>query len=186
MNNTARFEHLLTTAKQRDYNRDFLATFGDMEFWDTLTVGKKVRHPKTFVIEEEDVLSYNLAIGETHPLYIDPAYAKKHAPRGTILVHPIFTCTIGFWFAQPAAQGSWIRTPGSRNPFQRIQYRERFHVGDRISIVHENVDRFWRRDKAYMTCRIAFLDANDVEKAACDATLILPANREEVAKCVNA
>lgn len=186
MSNTARFEHLLTTDKQRNYNRDFLATFGDMEFWDTLTVGQKVRHPKTFVIEEEDVLAYNLAIGETHPLYIDPEYARKHAPRGTILVHPVFTCTIGFWFAQPEAQGSWIRTPGSRNPFQGIQYRERFHVGDRISIVHENVDRFWRRDKAYMTCRITFLDGNDVEKAACDATLILPANRDEVAKCVNA
>lgn len=183
---TSRWEHLLTTAKQKSYDRDFLAQWDQIEFWDTLVIGEPRRHPATFMVEEEDVLSYNLAVGETHPLYIDPEYARKHAPRGTILAHPVFTTTISFWFTQPPAQGSWIRTPGARNPFQRIEYRDRIHVGDRLSVILENQDRFWRRDKAYMTCRVTILDQADTEKAVCYGTLILPASRSEVSAYVQA
>jgi acyl dehydratase len=183
---TERFEHLLTTAKQRAFDRDFLARWHEIEFWDTLQVGEPQRHPETFVVEEEDVLAYNLAVGETHPLYIDPAYARDHAPRKTVLAHPVFTTTIAFWFAQPDTQGSWIRTPGSRNPFQRIEYRERIHVGDRLSMIQENSDRFWRRDKSYVTTRLTIIDQDENIKAICDGTLILPPTRDEVACYVNA
>lgn len=178
--NTERFEHLLKTHKQRTYDHDFLARWDAIEYWDSLVIGEKRQHPDVFVVEQEDVLSYNLAVGETHPLYIDPEFARRHAPRGTILVHPVFTTTIAFWFAQPDTQGSWIRTPGSRNPFQRIEYRERIHVGDRLSIVHENYDRFWRRGKGYMTTRITILDQDGREKAQCLGTLILPENKQAV------
>lgn len=183
---TKRFEHLLTTAKQKAFDRDFLAQWEAIEFWDTLTVGDPQRHPGVFVVEEEDVLSYNLSVGETDPLFIDPEYAKQHAPRGTILVHPVFTTTIAFWFAQPKTPGSWIRTPGSRNPFQKIEYTERIHVGDRLSVIQENHDRFWRRDKAYMTTRLSIIDHNEKLKAMCYGTLILPPSREAVGACVNA
>lgn len=183
---TERFEHLLKTEKQKSYDRDFLARWDAIEFWNELTVGEKQRHPKVFVVEEEDVLSYNRSIGETHPLFVDPEFARAHAPRGTILVHPVFTTTIAFWFAQPPTQGSWIRTPGSRNPFQRIEYKERIHVGDRISMIHENHDRFWRRDKGYMTTRIWFVDQDGREKAQCFGTLILPVGKTDVGAFVNA
>lgn len=177
---TKRFEHLLTTEKQKGYDREFLDNWEAIEFWDTLTVGEKRKHPKVFVVEEEDVLSYNLAVGETHPLFVDRDFARRHAPRGTIMVHPVFTTTIAFWFAQPDSQGSWIRTPGARNPFQRIDYRDRIHVGDRIHLVQENCDRFWRRDKAYMTTRVTLVDQDGREKAECLGTLILPSSRRDV------
>lgn len=177
---TKRFEHLLTTEKQRTYNREFLDQWESIEVWSSLAVGEKTRHPKTFAIEEEDVLSYNLAVGETHPLYVDREFARRYAPRGTILVHPVFTTTIAFWFAQPPTQGSWIRTPGARNPFQRIDYRERIHIGDKLNMIQENCDRFWRRDKAYMTTKVTLVDQEGREKAECLGTLILPSTREEV------
>ncbi|UAL10204.1 MaoC family dehydratase [Caulobacter segnis] len=179
--NTKRFEHLLVTKKQQAYAGDFLSDWRDNELWEDLVVGQKRRHPEVFVVEEEDVLNYNRAIGETHPLYVDPEFARHHAPRGTILVHPVFTTTIGFWFAQPPVQGSWIRTPGARNPFQRIEYRERIHVGDHISLVQENHDRFVRRGKGYVTTHLSLRDQDDREKAACLGTLILPLNLDEVA-----
>jgi len=81
--NTERWEHLLATEKQRTYDRDFLARWDANEFWDTLAIGEKRAHPNTFLVEEEDVLSYNLSVGENHPLFIDPDYARCHAPRGT-------------------------------------------------------------------------------------------------------
>lgn len=114
--NTEVFEHLVQTERQRGFSRDFLATWEQCEFWNTVEVGNKQRSPRTFVVAEEDVLAYNKAIGETHPLYIDPEYARSHAPHGTVLVHPVFITTIAFWFAQPGSGGSWIRTPGRAIP----------------------------------------------------------------------
>ncbi len=182
----SRFEHLLVTKKQRDYDADFLKSWDRIEFWDTLVIGEKRRHPRSFLVEEEDVLSYNLALRETHPLFVDPEYARRFAPQGTILVHPVFTTTIAFWFAQPETQGSWIRTPGARNPFQRIEYSERIRVGDRIAAIHENHDRFWRRGKAYMTTKLTLLDADEREKAVCYGTLILPETKLDVERFVTA
>lgn len=184
--NTDRFRHLLRTQKQLGFDADFLARWEANEFWDSLVVGEKQRHSATFVVEEEDVLSYNLAVGETHPLFVDPEFARAHAPRGTILVHPVFTTTIAFWFAQPEAQGSWIRTPGARNPFQRIDYRERIHVGDRLSLVHQNWDRFWRRGKAYMIGQLSLVDQEGREKAVCHGTLILPPSKDDVRRFADA
>lgn len=178
--NTHRFEHLLITEHQKDFNRDFLATWEECEFWNSADIGQRETCPGNFIVKEEDVLSYNRSIGETHPLFVDPEYARAFAPRGTVLVHPVFTTTVAFWFAQPNVQGSWIRTPGARNPFQRIEYKDRIHVGDRLTMVQENSDRFWRRDKAYITTHGVIYDQNGREKARVWGTLILPPNAEDV------
>ena len=178
--NTDRFEPMVQTDKQRHFERDFLATWEACEFWDTLEIGVMQPAPGTFRIEEEDVLSYNRALGETHPLFVDPDYARRHAPDGTVLIHPVFTTTIGFWFAQPGAQGSWIRTPGARNPFQRVEHRSRMRVGDRLTCWQENSDRFWRRGMAYITTHALIYDQNEDEKAELWGTLILPPSREHV------
>ncbi len=183
---TQRFEHLLTTAKQRAFDRDFLSRWDATEYWDTLVIGVSEQHPATFVVEEEDVLAYNIAVGEQHPLFIDPEFAKQHAPRGTLLVHPVFTTTVAFWFAQPPTQGSWIRTPGSRNPFQKIVFHERINIGDHLRVTQENSDRFWRRDKAYVTTQVSINDINGAPKAVCHGTLILPPDRDAVDRCVHA
>lgn len=183
---TARFEPGVTTAKQRGFQRDFLAAWEDCEFWEEAAIGRRRRLPGEFVVEEEDVLAYNRALGETHPLYVDPEYARAHAPHGSLLVHPVFLTAVGFWLMQPGVQGSWIRTPGARNPFQRIDMHERLSIGERLSMIQENVDRFWRRGKAYITCYGLILNQNEVEKAELWSTLILPPSREDVRRYAEA
>lgn len=177
---TARFEHLLHTAKQRAYSCDFLATWEQNEFWDTAEIGRSVKAEGVFVVTEEDVLDYNLAMGETHPLFLDREHARAHAPRGTLLVHPMFATAVFFWFAQPGQQGSWIRTPGARNPFQRMDLSDRITIGDQLTLVQENSDRYWRRGKAYIEFTCSIFDQNDTLKTVCTGSLILPPDREAV------
>lgn len=61
--NTEVFEHLVETERQRGFTRDFLATWEDCEFWDTVEVGQMKRNARTFIVEEEDVVAYNRALG---------------------------------------------------------------------------------------------------------------------------
>ncbi len=178
--NTERFEHLVETDKQRRFSRDFLATWENCEFWDRADIGRMRQAPGVFRVEEEDVLCYNRALGETHPLYVDPEYARRYAPNGTVLVHPVFTTTIGFWFSQPGIQGSWIRTPGARNPFQKVEIERPINVGDRLTMMQENSERFWRRGQAYITTHAIIYDQNDHRKAELWGTLILPPSRDDV------
>ncbi|MEB3734707.1 MaoC family dehydratase [Halopseudomonas pachastrellae] len=161
-------------------SRDFLATWEQCEFWNTVEVGGLRQNPRTFVVQEEDVLAYNKALGETHPLFIDPEYARSHAPHGTVIVHPVFITTIAFWFAQPGDGGSWIRTPGARNPFQHIEIFDPIRVGDRLTQKQETSDRFWRRDKAYITTHSVLTDQNDRKKVEFWGTLILPPTADDV------
>jgi len=178
--NTEVFDHLVKTERQRGFSRDFLATWEDCEFWNTVEVGQMKQNPNTFVVKEEDVLAYNEALGETHPLFVDPDYARSHAPHGTILVHPVFITTIAFWFAQPGHSGSWIRTPGARNPFQHITFFDKIKVGDRLTQMQETSDRFWRRDKAYITTHSVLTDQNGRKKVEFWGTLILPPTIDDV------
>tara|TARA_Y100000296_G_C5178172_1_gene261431 strand:- start:583 stop:1146 length:564 start_codon:yes stop_codon:yes gene_type:complete len=178
--NTEVFEHLVQTERQRGFSRDFLATWEQCEFWNTVEVGGLRQNPRTFVVQEEDVLAYNEALGETHPLFIDPEYARSHAPHGTVIVHPVFITTIAFWFAQPGDGGSWIRTPGARNPFQHIEIFDPIRVGDRLTQKQETSDRFWRRDKAYITTHSVLTDQNDRKKVEFWGTLILPPTADDV------
>jgi acyl dehydratase len=183
---TARFEPLMTTERQRGYTRDFLETWEQNEFWDSLAIGEVREAPGRFVVAEEDVLAYNRSIGETHPLYVDPDYARAHAPRGTVLVHPVFATTVIFWFSQPGAQGSWIRTPGARNPYQRIEVRDRLLVGDRLTMLQDNSERFWRRGKAYITSHASINDHTGRQKVEMWGTLILPVSHDDVSKFAHA
>lgn len=181
MSNIARFEHRLRTEKQKAFVSDFLANWERNEFWDSIEIGRTETSPETFVVREEDVLAYNLAMGETHPLLVDREHALEHAPYGTIVAHPIFVTTIFFWFSQPGEQVSWIRTPGARNPFQHIVTHHPIRVGDRLTCRHTNTDRYWRRGKAYITCHYALHDQNDLLKAEATVSLILPPTRDDVA-----
>ena len=176
----ARFDPVITTERQRTFTRDFLATWDKNEFWDELMIGERRELPDRFEVQEEDVLAYNTALGETHPLYVDPEYARRHAPDGTVLVHPIFATTVVFWFSQPGTQGSWIRTPGARNPFQHFEIYGRLRVGDRLRMLQENSERFWRRDKAYVTTHALIQDHTGTTKVETWGTLILPSTYDAV------
>jgi acyl dehydratase len=177
---TARFEPLMTTARQRAYSRDFLATWEDNEFWADFTVGEMREAPGRFEVREEDVLAYNRAIGETDPLFIDPDHARMHAPGGTVLVHPVFATTLVFWFSAPGVQGSWIRTPGARNPFQHFKIHDPIRVGDRLRMLQENSAKFWRRGKAYASTHALFQDHKGRTKVEIWGTLILPTTPDAV------
>jgi acyl dehydratase len=179
MSNSERLAAAASTAKQKEYARDFLQSWKGHITWADAPMLEPVELPGVFVIEEEDVLAYNRAMGETDPLMVDPKYAREHAPNGTVLVHPVFTTTIGFWFAKPGTPMSWIRTPGARNPFQQATIHRRLMVGDRITMTSQNSDRFVRRGKHYITTHGVMRDANKETRAEVWATLILPAGRTE-------
>lgn len=179
-----RIEHLFRTAKQRAFDSDFLASWADHVTWKDAPMHDLVRLDGVFGVEEEDVVAYNLALGETHPLMIDPEYARQH--RGSVIVHPVFITAIAFWLARPGTPASWIRTPGARNPFQRIEIVDRIEVGDRISADHQNVDRFIRRGNHYLTARFSLRDERDQLKAECYATLILPPDGADVERFAKA
>jgi acyl dehydratase len=74
----------------------FLHQRSRRQTWDEATVGQSGTGQRTFKISEEDILDYNRACGETDPLMVDPAYARKHSPTGELLQHPIFVTTIAF------------------------------------------------------------------------------------------
>lgn len=181
-----RFAPKMTTQRQRGFTSDFLATWRDNEFWDEYEVGNPETDPRVFDVLEEDVLAYNLSVGETHPLYVDPEYARVHAPGGTLVVHPVFATTVVFWFSQPGRQGSWIRTPGARNPFQRFEIREPIRVGDRLRLTQDNSDRFWRRGNAYATTHAVIEDQRKSPKVEVWGTLILPPDVDAVQKYAEA
>jgi len=121
-NATARIEPLVRTATQRRYSRDFLKTWPDNEFWDTLAVGEWQQSPGSYVVAEEDVLAYNRALGETHPLYVDPDYARVHAPRGTVLVHPVFATALIFWVFPAEGAGVVDSYPRRAQPVPADRY----------------------------------------------------------------
>lgn len=177
--NAERLTALARTTKQREYARDFVATWRDHVTWDRARMREAVRLPGEFIVEEEDVLAYNLALGETDPLLVDPEYARVHAPGGTVVVHPLFTTSIGFWLAAPGTPLSWTRTPGARNPFQRVVIREPIKIGDRLSLTVENTDRYIRRGKHYLSAHVVMSVQGGAVKAESWATLILPANNDE-------
>ncbi len=86
MTNAQRLAALATTRKQREFDHDFLASWEGCITWEDAPIGQPAVLPGEFVVEEEDVLAYNRALGETDPLFIDPGYAREHAPGGKILV----------------------------------------------------------------------------------------------------
>jgi acyl dehydratase len=179
-NATERIEAMIETDTQRQFSRDFLTTWSDADAWEHARIGDWQRAPGQFTVTEADVLAYNRAVGETHPMYVDPDYARSRAPRGTILVHPVFATTLMFWFSQPGAQGAWVRTPGARNPFQRIVVHQRVEVGDVLVAEQENSDKFWRRGKSYLTTHARLSDQHGAVKLEVWGTLILPPTSADV------
>jgi acyl dehydratase len=174
-----RIEPYLETEKQRTFERDFLTGWERLETWNGVAIGERVPTGREFVVVKEDVLSFNHAVGETDPLFVDADYARTHSPTGQLLVHPLFLTTVIFWCTGAEGPGSWIRTPGARNPFQRMELLEPIVAGETLTVITTTVDRWLRRDMHYLT-NLNEVYAGETLKARSWATLILPPTLEDV------
>lgn len=181
-----RLNQYIETEKQRSFPKDFLSGWEAYETWDDARVGASGPGQRTFKIAEEDVVSYNRACGETDPLMIDPDYARKHSPTGEVLQHPIFVTTIAFYSLGEQGIGTWIRTPGARNPTQRIEIFEPFRNGETITTTITTADKFMQRGKPYLRMKLEFKNEKGVLKASWLCSLILPRTRADVARFANA
>ena len=55
---------------------------------DTKFIGREYK-PTTYVVGQEKIKEYALAIGDLNPLYTEPDFAKK-SKYGSIIAHPLF------------------------------------------------------------------------------------------------
>ena len=181
-----RLNQYIETEKQRFFPKDFLSGWEAYETWDDALVGASGPGQRTFKIAEEDVVSYNRACGESDLLMTDPDYARKHSPTGEVLQHPIFVTAIAFYCLGEQGIGTWIRTPGARNPSQRIEIFEPFRNGETITTTVTTADKFMQRGKPYLQMKLDFKNEKGVLKASWLCSLILPATRADVARFANA
>ena len=186
MNVPVRLSRYIETDKQRNFSRDFLAGWEHFETWEQARVGEVAPAQNTFAITEEDILAYNKACGETDPLMVDPDYARQHSSTGELLQHPIFVTTIGFYSVGDRGIGTWMRTPGARNPGQRIEIIAPFHYGEIITTTVTTLDKFLQRGKAYLQMLLDFHNQASELKARWWCSLILPASRSDVSRFANA
>ena len=182
----ARLDKFVKTEKQRHFPKDFMTGWEDYETWAEATVGQSGPAQRTFVITEEDILDYNKACGEIDPLMVDPDYARKNSPTGELLQHPIFVTTIAFYSLGEKGIGTWIRTPGARNPQQRIEIVEPFKYGEVVTTTVTTSEKFVQRGKPYLQMLLDFHNEKVVLKARWWCSLILPETQADVARFANA
>lgn len=175
-----RLSQYFTTDRQRAFMTDFRAGAAEYEVWDEVVVGQSWDAQNTFEVTEDDIVAFNQGVAETHPLFVDPVYAKEHSPTGVVLDHPLFSVLVTF-YCIGTGPGNWIRSPGARNPGQVMEFCEPFRVGEVISDRITALDKWVRRDKHYLTYRHELTSADGVRKGVWDVTLILPPDRAGIA-----
>jgi len=174
------------TEKQRRFPKDFLSGWQEYETWEQATVGQSGKGQRVFEITAEDIVAYNVACGETDPLMVDIEHAAKFSPTGQVLQHPIFVTAIAFYSLGESGIGSWIRTPGARNPHQDIEVFEPFRYGEQITTTVTTHDKFMQRGKPYLQIKLDFHNEMGVLKARWYCSLILPPTRADIARFANA
>jgi acyl dehydratase len=175
----ARLARHASTEKQRHFESNFLKDAEVYETWDSVEIGKAFKGKLQFKVKEEDILHYNLAMGETDPLMIDPAAAREMSPTRELIQHPLFVVQVAFYCIENGP-GSWIRSPGARNPGQKIELYEPFKIGETLTMTVVAADRWIRRGKHYITDKLDFHNEAGVLKATWWLTLIIPPNREGI------
>jgi acyl dehydratase len=181
--NGAKFERFFKTEKQRQFKTDFFTDAENYEVWDEIDFQNlgEVDGEKTFEIKAEDMKAYAEGSLDDNPLMNDEEHAQK-SPYGGLVPHPLFGTQIIFYCVGVKGRGNWIRTPGARNPGQEIEIHENFRVGEVIHIKLKPYDRYIKRGKYYLRYKIDLFNQDDVKKASCISTLILPPNREDMRK----
>jgi len=170
----------METDKQKTMDPDFMKGADSYTSWDEVEIGKEFPVEMKFEIKAEDLISFAKAALDDNPIFTDEEAARK-SPFGGLIGHPCFLVPISFWCSQ-SGHGTWVRTPGSRNPGQRLEWYEPFRPGDIISIKRKSYDKWIKRGKYYLSDQIDFIDQNGTLKARRWVTLILPKTREDVLK----
>lgn len=174
-------ERFFRTEKQRQFDTDFFKEAENYEAWDEIDFESPEEIPgeQTFRITAEDMKYYAEAVLDDNPLLNDEEKAKDSS-YGELVPHPLFITQIGFWCIGVRGRGNWIRTPGARNPGQDIELYEPFRVGETIHIKMRPHDRYIKRGKYYLQYKADFYNQDEVKKASCIATLILPKSRKDM------
>jgi len=170
----------VTTDKQKDFFADFLepTQVEEYEFWDEIEIGKVTEIPIKFEVKAEDLQAYAEGVPDDSPLFFDAAYATLCGHDG-IVAHPMFVTQIRFFLLRKGA-GSWLRTPGARNPGQIIEYYDPFRVGDILTLRITNYDKWIKRGKYYMRGLSELYDQYGNLKMKYYNTLILPRTKADV------
>lgn len=176
MNTQARLAQYFDSDRQRTFETNFLHNAEEYEAWNEVEVGKSKAGKLTYTVTADDVRTYNLCVLETDPLMVDEK-AAKNSSTGELIQHPIFVTQLGFYCIE-RGPGSWIRSPGARNPGQRIEVHEPFKIGETITMTVTPTDKWVRREKHYITDRLDFHNEQGTLKATWFLTLIIPPKRE--------
>jgi acyl dehydratase len=171
-----RLAQYATTAKQQEFEWDFTQGVEGYETWDEIEIGRSGPGARVFEVAEEDILAFNRSCLETDPLLVDPEYAAAH---GGLRQHPLFVVQVVFYCIDTGI-GSWLRSPGARNPGQRIELFEPFSIGEQISATITHRDKWIRRDKNYVEDQVDLHNQDGVLKATWFTRLILPPDRAEL------
>jgi len=168
------------TEKQKEFAADFLepTQVEDYEFWDEIEIGKVTEIPTKFEVKAEDLQAYAEGVPDDNPLFFDEAYATQCGHDG-IVAHPMFVTQLRFFLLRKGA-GSWLRTPGARNPGQILEYYDPFRVGDIITLRITNYDKWVKRGKYYMRGLSELYDQYGNLKMKYYNTLILPRTKADV------
>jgi acyl dehydratase len=170
-----------TTAKQHDFEWDFTRGVEAYETWEEIEVGKSGQGMRVFEVTEEDILSFNRSCLETDPMLVEPEYAAAH---GGLRQHPLFVVQVVFWCIDTGI-GSWLRSPGARNPGQHIELCEPFLVGETITATITHQDKWVRRDKTYVEDKVELHNQEGTLKAVWLTRLIIPPTRAELVRYAN-
>ena len=123
-----------TTQKQKNFTPDFLdaSQIENYEFWDEVQIGEESEIPTKFEVKAEDLKAFAAGVPDDNPFFYDEEYAKQCGHDG-IVAHPLFVTQSRFYLLQ-GGHGSWLRTPGARNPGQIIEYFDPIRVGDILTL----------------------------------------------------
>jgi acyl dehydratase len=168
------------TEKQKDFTPDFLepSQIDNYEFWDEIEIGKESEIPIKFEVKAEDLKAYAAGVPDDNPIFYDEEYARKCGHDG-IVAHPLFITQIRFFLLQ-GGHGSWLRTPGARNPGQIIEYYDPIRVGDVLTLKLTSYDKWIKRGKYYMRALSELYDQYGNLKIRYYGTLILPRTKADV------
>jgi len=170
------------TEKQKEFGADFLKRddVEEYEFWDEIEIGRESEAPVKFEVKAEDLIAYAEGVPDDSPVFYNEEYAKKCGYDG-IVAHPIFGTQVGFYVMRKG-HGSWIRTPGARNPGQIIEWYDPIKTGDILTLKLQGYDKWIKRGKYYMRYLTEMYDQHGKLKSRMYVTLILPRTKEDVMK----
>jgi acyl dehydratase len=169
-----------TTKKQKEFTSDFLdsSQIDHYEFWDEIQIGEESEIPTKFEVKAEDLKAFAAGVPDDNPIFYDEEYAKQCGHEG-IVAHPLFVTQIRFYLLQ-GGHGSWLRTPGARNPGQIIEYYDPIRVGDILTLKLTSYDKWVKRGKYYMRALSRIYDQYGNLKMRYYGTLILPRTKADV------